>query len=326
MNAETHALVEGHAPLCIHNRGAQGSLAEIMSTHAQALSAQLDKHGAILFRGFRVAEAESFSNFVTATGGQMIDYSLQSTPRTRVSGQIYTSTEYPANREIPLHCENAYHTTWPRRLAFCCVTPSAQGGETPIADLRDVSRALGDELMDRFERLGVRYLRHFHEGIDLSWRQVFQTTDAREVARICRANDIEYDWIGANRKLLRTVQTCQGVVYHPVTSERMFFNQAHLFHVTSMGPVVAGHLREEFGEDQLPRHAKYGDGTEIDDAIVEHISGVFRKHAITFRWERGDVLWIDNMRFAHGRRPYAGSRRILAALMDSYGATARVPH
>jgi len=305
------------APLCIVRNGSEQPLSEYVGDHRAGLESKLAEHGAILFRGFKVDGAGAFSEFVGATGDRSLDYRFGSTPRTLVSDKIYTSTEYPANREIPLHNENAYLASWPDRLAFCCVTPSERGGETPIADMRDVTRSISAELMDRFGQARVEYVRHFHPGIDLSWNQVFQTSDPDAVAKTCAANGIRFDWIGEDGSLLRTSQICQGVACHPVTGERVFFNQAHLFHATSMGPEIAKELRNVFGADRLPRHARYGDGSEIPDEVIAGIHTAFRSHAVAFPWQAGDVLWLDNMQVAHGRRPYRGERRILAALMES---------
>jgi hypothetical protein len=33
-------------------------------------------------------------------------------------------------------------------------------------------------------------------------------------------------------------------------------------------------------------------------------------------WVAGDVLLIDNVLVAHGRRPFEGSRRVLVAMSD----------
>ncbi|CAM5231048.1 hypothetical protein SANTM175S_04757 [Streptomyces antimycoticus] len=33
-------------------------------------------------------------------------------------------------------------------------------------------------------------------------------------------------------------------------------------------------------------------------------------------WHTGDLLLIDNMLVAHGRRPYTGTRRVLVAMSD----------
>jgi hypothetical protein len=181
--------------------------------------------------------------------------------------------------------------------------------------MRDVSGQIGPFLMDRFEHGKVEYVRHFHEGFDLSWQRTFQTSDADEVGKICGANDIHYDWIDGGR-LLRTTQVCQGVARHPITGERMFFNQAHLFHATSLGQEALGAMRETFGADRLPRHSRYGDHSEIAAEDISVIHAAFRLNEVVFSWEKGDVLWVDNMQVAHGRRPFKGERRVLVALMD----------
>jgi ribulose-5-phosphate 4-epimerase/fuculose-1-phosphate aldolase len=43
-----------------------------------------------------------------------------------------------------------------------------------------------------------------------------------------------------------------------------------------------------------------------------------------FPWESGDVLLLDNMRFAHSRKPFTGSRKVLVAMSDPIDGTANV--
>ncbi|SCB04824.1 TauD/TfdA family dioxygenase [Xanthomonas translucens] len=71
-----------------------------------------------------------------------------------------------------------------------------------------------------------------------------------------------------------------------------------------------------FGADKLPRHARFGDGTEISEHDLQRIQQAFSNEALLFRWQPGDVLLLDNMKFAHGRKPYKGSRAVFAALME----------
>ena len=303
------------APLYIEGKR-NFRLADFVAENRLALASKLIEHAAIIFRGFEVNSPAQFSEFVSATGLPAMDYRHGSTPRKQVAAGIYTSTEYPANREIPLHQENAYTNRWPRSVAFCCIVPALRGGETPIADMREVVKSIGPGLMDRLESAGVQYVRHFHDGFDLSWRDTFQTSDPAELARLCNANGIRYEWLDERARLLRTVQTCQGVAYHSQTAERLFFNQAHLFHATSLGAEVLGALRDAFGADRLPRHSRYGDGSEIPGDDLLRIRSAFGGNAMTFPWQPGDVMWLDNLQIAHGRAPFHGERRILSALLD----------
>ena len=222
----------------------------------------------------------------------------------------------PREREIPLHNENAYQSSWPLRVAFCCITPPASGGETPIADMRRVSATIGQALLESFETRRVRYTRHYHPHFDLPWQEVFQTNDRADVESYCKSNAISYEWIGPST--LRTAHTCQGTAHHPVTNERVFFNQAHLFHRSSLGAEMAELMTEAFGTEQLPRHATYGDGSEISEQDLEVVGDAFRSAAVSFPWQAGDVMILDNMQAAHGRRPFDGDRKIVAALLDPH--------
>jgi len=94
----------------------------------------------------------------------------------------------------------------------------------------------------------------------------------------------------------------------------VWFNQAHLFHITNLEEDVRDALRETFGEDGLPRQARYGDGAPIGAEELEEVRRAYSELAVDVEWQTGDVLVLNNMLVAHGRRPYSGPRRILAAM------------
>jgi hypothetical protein len=239
-----------------------------------------------------------------------------STPRQSVGDRIFTASEFPPSHEIPLHNENAYQRVWPLKVAFCCLQAAASGGETPIADMRGVQANIGEPLIDLFERRGVTYIRHYRPSVDVPWQQVFRTEDREELAGFCLSQGIGHEWLGQD--LLRTTQVCQGAAYHPLSRERVFFNQAHLFHASSLGPEMLSAMCQLFGPERLPRRALFGDGTEIPLDHVQRIRAAFRDAAFAFTWQNADVLLLDNMRFAHGRRSFTGTRRLIAALTDPH--------
>lgn len=312
----TSLLEGGTGPVLVDGKGAGAPLTETIGAQRQGVKQLLAEHGAILFRNFPVASAGDFHAFVSALSDDHLKYEYRSTPRSEVTERVVTSTSYPAALEIPLHNENAYHHKWPLTVAFCCLEPAAEGGETPIASMREVTAQIGPALMDKFEERRVEYIRHYHQGVDLSWQSVFQTDSRDTVRAYCEANQIGCEWL--DDKLLRTAGQAQGVARHPVTDEKVFFNQAHLFHVSSLGRLNAEAMIGMYGLNRLPRHARFGDGGEIADADLRHVSAAFKKSAITFPWQQGDVLVLDNMAYAHGRRPFKGKRTVLAALMDNH--------
>jgi hypothetical protein len=303
-------------PLTVAPRGGGRDLAEEMqSRHASYLD-MLREHGALLFRGFDVADVAAFERFSSAVSARPLDYVYGSTPRTALSNRIFTATEYPANEEIPLHNENSYQSEWPLLIALCCLVPSTRGGETPICDMRTVTAAIGTTLLDEFAERGVRYVRHYRPIVDVPWQQVFRTSDPAEVARFCAAHDIAHEWL--DEETLRTAQVCQGAALHPTTGERVFFNQAHLFHVSSLGDYGERAMIDLFGRDRLPRHACFGDDAEIPRTALATVRAAFRDSSSAFPWQPSDVLLLDNMQFGHGRRPYSGARKVIVALMEPH--------
>src|SRR5262245_48982333 len=296
--------------------GPPAPLAPLVHAHRAALDALVDRTGGILFRGFTVDE-RGFADAVAALCDPL-PYIYRSTPRTELGGGIYTATEYPASQSIPFHCENAYQRDWPMRLWFHCDRPAARDGETPLADVARVTDALDPALVRRFTELGVTYLRNYRPGLDLPWQTVFQTSARAAVEAYCATHDITCEWLDGDA--LRTRQTCPAVVSHPRTGRPLWFNQAHLFHISSLSPALREALLAVYRPDELPRHAAFGDGAPIDPADLDAIRAAFDAHTMQFPWQRGDVLVIDNMAIAHGRRPFAGPRRILVAMGAAYSA------
>jgi alpha-ketoglutarate-dependent taurine dioxygenase len=283
------------------------------------IDSHLRSRGAVLFRGFAVLRIEQFEAVVRTIGSDLLEYAYRSTPRTRVGGNIYTSTEYPASQTIPLHNENSYSRTWPLKIGFYCVKPSEHGGETPIADSRKVLAAIDDAVRWRFIEKGVMYVRNYGGGVDLSWQTTFQTDDRDEVERYCGRAGIEYEWRDGGR--LQTRQVCPAVREHPETGEAVWFNQAHLFHVSSLDPEIREQLLAEMREEDLPRNACYGDGSPIEASALQAIRAAYHAHTVRFSWEGGDVLMLDNMLCAHGRAPFQGTRQVVVGMAQPYTDT-----
>jgi alpha-ketoglutarate-dependent taurine dioxygenase len=275
----------------------------------------LDSPLAILFRGFRLPNEDSFQSFVDQVSGGRVEYMYRSTPRTTVGDRVYTATEYPAKYAIPMHNENAYQRDWPMRLMFYCVVPAQRGGETPLADTAKVTQRISPVTRRTFAERGVLYVRNYGKGVDIPWQTVFQTEDRARVESYCRTSGIEWEWKPDDG--LRTRQVCQGTAIHPRTGEELWFNQAHLFHVSSLGEDAKASLAA-FGEEHLPRNAYYGDGAPLEEEVLAEIRDAFQTEAVSFPWRANDVLLLDNMRVSHGRNPYSGPRRVLASMADPY--------
>ncbi|WP_410641648.1 TauD/TfdA family dioxygenase [Amycolatopsis sp. lyj-346] len=267
--------------------------------------------GAVMVKNTPVGDDAALAAIAELVGGRTLDYTERSTPRSRVKGKVYTSTEYPADQEIPQHNESAYSVNWPDNLFFYCALAAETGGETPVADSRAVLAALPEDLVERFAAHGVLYTRTYRQGIGLSWQEAFQAEDRADVEKYCADNRIETEW---DDDLLRTRQVRPATTTHPLTGERVWFNQAHLFHINNLPAVTRASVLAIYDEEDLPRNAYLGDGSPITDEDFAAIVAAFEAAKIAEPWGHGDLLMIDNLLVSHGRRPYTGDRRVLVSM------------
>jgi alpha-ketoglutarate-dependent taurine dioxygenase len=271
-------------------------------------------HGALLFRGFPIRSVEDFGAVTRAASDRLIDYSERSSPRSQVADKVYTSTDYPASQRIFPHNEHSYALTYPLRLFFGCLEPAARGGETPLVDIRKVTNRIDPQIRDRFRARGWMWARHFGDGMGLSWQTTFQTEDKAAVDAYCRRSKIEVEWLEGDR--LRTRQIRPVFATHPRTGETLWFNHLTFFHISTLDRALRDVLLADLAEDELPNNTYYGDGERIEPEVMDGLRRAYELETITFPWQRGDLLLLDNMLAAHARASYAGPRRVLVAMAE----------
>jgi amino acid adenylation domain-containing protein len=309
---KTDYLQEGQKfPLVIQPNIAEVDLISWAANNQDYLETELFKHGAILFRGFNVKSVSEFENFAqTICPNLFAEYG--DLPRTGEGGKVYGSTPYPADKAILFHNESSHLHCFPLKIWFYCVQAANEGGETPIVDCRKAYELLSPQLREKLATKQLMYVRNFAEGLDVSWQNFFQTTDKNEVENYCRQAGIEFEWYNHNGLVIR--QNRPVLAVHPKTDKPVFFNQIQLHHISYLDTEVRESLLSIFGESKLPRNVYFGDGTPITEDEVAEIDAVYQRSHISFPWQKGDIIMLDNMLAAHGRNPFIGQRKIVVAM------------
>jgi alpha-ketoglutarate-dependent taurine dioxygenase len=287
-------------------------LASWIQHHQERIAEWLARCGGVLWRGFDLDLDTAFQPCAAALIGTFQPYHEGATPRTRLSHGIYTSTEFPSDQVIAQHNELSYTTHWPQRISFACREPALSGGETPLTDVRRVLANLAPALVARFVELGWMLVRNYGNGLGPSWQKAFNATSLAEVQEYCAKADIELEIFDAQR--IRTRQRRPAIRQHPLTGEAVWFNHVAFWHPGSLELSVRAGLLAQFRAAELPYYTCWGDGTVIDDAVIAQINRAYERATLTTPWQRNDVLLLDNMLIAHGRRPFTGPRSVIVAM------------
>lgn len=294
----------------------QVSLPDWLTANLTYTNELLSNKGAILFRGFKIDSVEKFNRVSLCFDSDPVPYMFRSSPRYSLAENVYVSTTYPSSRTINMHSESSYSYAWGKKIMFGCIIPSDEAGETPIADNRRVLGRLSDELVNKFKDKGIIYQRLLSPHIGMPWQEVFQTSSPKEAIRICMENSIECHFKNDTDLLIQWKRPAFQT--HPVTGEIIWFNHAYFFHKYSIYAEMGISHDDDLPDDLIASNTFFGDGTEITYKNYLEIKSAYEAEQVFFKWEKGDVLLLDNMLMAHGRNPYKGERKIIVAIMEPH--------
>ncbi|QTL36472.1 TauD/TfdA family dioxygenase [Pseudoalteromonas viridis] len=299
-------------PLVVEDTSGTHNAAQWVADNAAQIDQQLKQYGAILLRGFNVQNEDDFREVANEFIPTLAKYMEGATPRTNLGKGAYTSTEFPNELSIAQHNELSYIKQWPMKIAFSCMIPAQERGATPIADVRKVHDFIDADIKAKFEEHGWMLVRNYGNGLGPTWQKAFNTDDIEEVKAYCQQADVELEILSADQ--IRTRQVRPAIREHIHTGEKVWFNHAAFWHPSSLCPVIRKELVSQFGEEALTYNTMYGDGSVIPDEVIEHINEAYKKATVTFLWEKGDVLLMDNMLVSHGRDPFKGERRVVVSM------------
>ncbi|WCM94332.1 TauD/TfdA family dioxygenase [Acidovorax sp. NCPPB 2350] len=271
--------------------------------------------GGVLLRGFAVPAVETFQQFAALFGQPW----LKRDSMPVIGMGVCAPVGEPARQGMALRNEQACHREWPMKIWFHCVKAAREGGETPIADSRAVYRRMPERIRRLFDP-GVLYMRSYG-STEACWQKAFSTESRSRVGALCRQSGISCDWMDGGG--LRTWQWCPAIETHPVTGERVWFNHAHLFHACA-SPAQA-QPGASAGIGQPPCRAYFADGSLMNDEVLAEVRAVLDAETVSFPWQEGDVLMLDNMLTAHGQSAFKGEREVVMAMAQLHGNLERQP-
>ncbi|GFZ21316.1 hypothetical protein Acr_29g0004780 [Actinidia rufa] len=261
------------------------------------------KNSAVLLRGFDVTNAEGFNDIVEAFDWPDIRY-VGPAPRTHIYKRIWTANEGPLSEFIYYHHEMVLIKEHPKKVILFCEIPPPEGGETPFVPSFCVTERMLEEFPEVVEEIEEKGLKYTFTALSNNnttsmrgrgWEDAFGTSDRAEAERRANALGMEMEWLpnGGVTTILGPRPLTR--VFDGRKGRRMWFNT-----------VVGMHGKELSS-------ATMADGTEIPERVVKRCGEIIEEESIQFKWQKGDVLFLDNLALLHGRRPSLPPRKVLVA-------------
>lgn len=287
----------------------RGSLESEQQAQVESL---LNDHGFVLFRGFNIVDHHCFHQVVESFDYPNFRYadSFSNAVRTNRTERVFTANEAPPSVEIFLHHEMAQTLTFPSRLFFYCEQPATTGGATPICRSDLALRSLeasSPDFVARLREQGVRYRNTMPAAADegsgqgRSWRDTLSVDTQAEAEAKLDSLGYRYDWVTDEALSVQT-PALPAVVTAPDGVE-VFFNQ-----------IVAAGAGWQKREDDTEARLCYGDGSPIETASIDAANAACYQHTVDLAWQAGDIALLNNYKVMHGRRPFTGTRSVLASL------------
>lgn len=181
---------------------------------------------------------------------------------------------------FPLHPEISREPWKPDVCFFACETPPISGGETTICDGIELVKRLPEKVVTIFKENRLDYINLATESECLYWLGMAKPDDAtlNSVPTNC-----PYQFIKYGEQILR-IYNAPGL-HKPMFSDELAFGNFLLFSY----------------QLNATRFPMFTQNREVPRALVKIVKDTATQITTAVKWQKHDVLMLDNSRFLHGR-------------------------
>jgi hypothetical protein len=265
------------------------------------VDAELNEHGAILFRNMPLS-AKEFSQFWESTSWHRYRRIDPFYDRRVLEGIHLAPRAYP-ERIVSSHNEQAYNPKSPEKVLFYVLEPAAQGGETLLLRNHELTQKIDPWILDLVKSDGhvtynqwILYDRNATDDMDKqakSWQHKTGTEDRDEAVRIF----LDYGFYES------------GISFDEEGTMRLVNNHTNFF---------SDNGRDLWLASLTLNVAKRPNGEGLPFELYRRLEIAEWNSNYAFKLRKGDLLVLDNFRVAHGRLPYHNGEGTERNLMTTY--------
>ncbi|BCA94839.1 pyoverdine biosynthesis regulatory gene SyrP [Legionella antarctica] len=207
-------------------------LHEFLSSNAAKILEEIAKYGAVLLRGFDVASDQDFEETVLKIPGFKGISEAFMSEEGRIHADdlkyvLYTNAVYKTGGTLYLggfHSENYYSADVPGYICFCCLDPSALGGETGLINMEKIYHHLDDKLKEKLEKNTFFVSKWLVSEVEKRYKLSRET-----IINICNHFDLPVVGEGSDQFILMYKP---NVFEHPETKKKSL--QINLFEIAAL--------------------------------------------------------------------------------------------
>lgn len=279
-----------------------GEGAPLSKLDPAVVRSQLEVSGALLLRDYDT----DLAGFAELTGALCAGSVHNESPnRDLLDGASGVQSVNKGGDPFPLHPELSREPWRPDVCFFACLRPPEVGGQTNLCDGITIAESMPVAIRD--ELLG-RNLIYVQPASPLALRHWLGTTTPSQAILENPPEACPYRFRTRDKKIFR--------IFTRPALEPTLFQDA-----LAWGNFLL-FARDYLGRRNIPMLEGIG---EFPDEWLDEIRRVARQHTYAHKWQRGDVVIVDNSRFMHGRRAIADADERLIATSFGYlkGISAR---
>ncbi len=309
----------------------RGVTAEVI----ESLKGTYSKYGRVMLRGFQITSPDDFQALLEKAGIELLEEYLGGvSPRSNITKKLFTSTNAPGPFIISYHTEMCYQNNRPRLVGFYCSKPPKLYGETPIFDCNQIYNNIPVALRNKLEMKQLRYVRYFSAkkkwlNIYKTWQETFLVASKDELENKLEAMGLKFKWLENGK--VKVTSLVPAIVVDPATNQKVanltLFNKWALHsnlrrfkgrYWEPLRQIVDWYSLRQYDKPSVFFETQFGDGSLLTEEETEIIQKAAWDAATVFRWEKDDVLLLDNVRWGHGRLNVVKSRQVITALGSLY--------
>ncbi|KAJ6804960.1 clavaminate synthase-like protein [Iris pallida] len=224
-----------------------------------------------------------------------------------MTDRVYTANEAPVDQLINFHHEMSMMKHSPSKIFFFCCQPASEGGETSIVQSNIVVEKMEERLPEVMAKLSEVGLvsksktprddeADSEKLINKTWKWIFKTDDE-----------------AVGEKRAKEMLNCNSVSFNSDGSADFVFGPSNPIRELGGKRVWFLPFLGYTGNIYDVNHS-FGDGSAVPREAFVTYGEVLEENCVDVKWQKGDILLIDNHSVQHARRPGKPPRVILASV------------